>query len=285
MLATFANDLSLTLSSGGTNVQAQVETLSTRYKRAFDVAPEELKKVITRSMEQVTQYAVILNVKVRDSALCAGISRSSGKALPVQQNAGASAEIDASGAQLPSTAGDNSADPGMDRRMLLINSISEIATTLLGDFNLNNVLVMILETLYRGIGFSRVLMVVKDIKSRTMQARFGFGEGIDTIIPQFRYPLDNGNDIFIDAANTGREFVVLDTDAEEYHDRIPDWCRKLTSPRAVVLLPIVVNKAVISLIYADSVNAATRISIEEIKLFATLSKQAALAIQQKSARK
>jgi GAF domain-containing protein len=144
---------------------------------------------------------------------------------------------------------------------------------------------MILETLYRGVGFSRVLMVVKDVKTRSMVARFGFGEGIDEIVPKFRYSIDAASDVFVDASSTGREFVVLDTGAAEYEKRIPEWCRKLTAPKALVLLPIVVNKAVVSLIYADFNVPSNRISMEEIKLFATLTKQAALAIHQKSQRR
>jgi hypothetical protein len=236
-------------------------------------------------MERVAEYARILNINTRDSALCASISKTTGKPMP-STDAAASGNA-ASGDVVAATASseEESENAAMKRRMLLINSISEIATTVMGEYNLNNVLVMILETLYRGIGFSRVLMVVRDARTRSMQARFGFGEGVDALIPKFRYPLDGGSDIFLEAATTGREFVVLDTSAAEYQHRIPEWCRNLTAPRAVVLLPIVVNKAVISLIYADFTTASTRISVEEIKLFATLTKQAALAIHQKSQRR
>ena len=144
---------------------------------------------------------------------------------------------------------------------------------------------MILETLYRGIGFSRVVMLVRDARNRQMVARFGFGQDIDQMIPTFRYPLSAESDIFNDAVRHSREYVVLDVDAAEYQGRVPDWCRQLLKPRAVVLLPIVLNKACISLIYADSTESGARISAEELKLFATLTKQAALAIHQKSAKK
>ena len=283
--ATFSNELAEVISRAGPNVQSDIDSLASRYKRSVEVGKEDLKKVITGSMEKVSEYASILSIKTRDSALCAGITKATGKALPSvtvttagdpgsdkADNASESPEIE-------------TADEAMKRRMLLINSISEIASTLMDDYNLNNVLVMILETLYRGIGFSRVLMVVKDARTRTMQARFGFGEEIDSIIPKFRFALDGSPDILVESANSGREFVVLNTTAPEYLNRIPDWCKQLTAPRAMVLLPIVVNKAVLSLIYADCVTATSRISMEEIKLFATLTKQAALAIQQKSQRR
>ena len=284
-IAAFSNELAEVFARGGPNVTSSVDALTSRYKRSLKINAEELRKVVTVGMEKVTEYARILSINTRDSALCASISKTTGRPMPAP-NASAASEFEQTAGNAPSAmAADDSDDAAMKRRMLLINSISEIATTVMGEYNLNNVLVMILETLYRGIGFSRVLMVVKDAKTRTMQARFGFGEGVNDLIPKFRYALDGRPDIFVEAATTGREFVVVDTSATEYLERIPAWCRTLTAPRAVVLLPIVVNKAVISLIYADFATASTRISVEEIKLFATLTKQAALAIHQKSQRK
>ncbi|MFO1435390.1 MAG: HDOD domain-containing protein [Gammaproteobacteria bacterium] len=286
--AIFANELAETIATGGPAVQANLDALSARYKRNLDLSHDDLKKVVNEGMDKVIEYARVLNVNARDSALCAGISKVTNKPLQAIVAAASnnnSLETTLGGSAVAPAVADDSEDAAMKRRMLLINSISEIATTVMGEYNLNNVLVMILETLYRGVGFSRVLMVVKDAKTRTMQARFGFGEGIDEIVPKFRYSIDTASDVLVDAANTGREFVVLDTSAMEYEKRIPAWCRKLTSPRALVLLPIVVNKAVVSLIYADFVAPSNRITMEEIKLFATLTKQAALAIHQKSLRK
>ncbi len=284
-IAAFSNELAEVFARGGHDVAANLEALTSRYKRTLKINAEELKKVVTVGMERVTEYARILNINTRDSALCANISRTTGRPMPTTEAAASAAAPGADHTAAMASSAEESEDAAMKRRMLLINSISEIATTVMGEYNLNNVLVMILETLYRGIGFSRVLMVVKDARTRTMQARFGFGEGVDELIPKFHYPLVGGSDIFLEAATTGREFVVVDTSAPEYLHRIPAWCRSLTAPRAVVLLPIVVNKAVISLIYADFTTASTRISVEEIKLFATLTKQAALAIHQKSQRR
>ncbi|MCG3203332.1 MAG: Serine/threonine-protein kinase PknD [Gammaproteobacteria bacterium] len=283
-IAAFSNELAEVFARGGPDVAASVEALASRYRRTLKIDAEALRKVVTVGMERVTEYARILNISTRDSALCAGISKATGRPVPATDAAAATDATGGAGAEAAATA-EESGDAAMKRRMLLINSISEIATTVMGEYDLNNVLVMILETLYRGIGFSRVLMVVKDARSRCMQARFGFGEGVNELIPKFRYSLDGGSDIFLEAATTGREFVVVDTTAADYLHRIPSWCRSLTAPRAVVLLPIVVNKAVISLIYADFTAAGTRISVEEIKLFATLTKQAALAIHQKSQRR
>lgn len=283
-IAAFSNELAEVFARGGPNVAAGVEALTSRYKRTLKIDTEALRKIVTVGIERVTEYARILNINTRDSTLCLSIGKATGRPIPAMDAASAADAPGEAGIEAASTA-EESGDAAMKRRMLLINSISEIATTVMGEYDLNNVLVMILETLYRGIGFARVLMVVKDARTRCMQARFGFGEGVNDLIPKFRYSLDSGTDMFIEAATTGREFVVVDTTAAEYLHRIPAWCRNLTAPRALVLLPIVVNKAVISLIYADFTAAGIRISVEEIKLFATLTKQAALAIHQKSQRK
>ena len=294
-LASFSNEIAETVSKAAPDSQRELGALVNRYKRSLKLNDSEINNVVKDSFGKMEEYADILSLNVKTCPAYAAV-----KQRVAADERGVDADVDATGTATgtptgggvttdggaaSATAPPPTSEPSNDRRMLLINSIAEITTTLLGEFDLNNILVMILETLYRGIGFSRVVMLVRDARNRQMVARFGFGQDIDQMIPTFRYPLSAESDIFNDAVRHSREYVVLDVDAAEYQGRVPDWCRQLLKPRAVVLLPIVLNKACISLIYADSTESGARISAEELKLFATLTKQAALAIHQKSAKK
>ena len=58
---------------------------------------------------------------------------------------------------------------------ILMAVIQDISNTLLEDFKLNDVLRIILETMYRAKGFKRVILCVRDSRSQTMAGRFGFG--------------------------------------------------------------------------------------------------------------
>ena len=291
-IATFSNEVAEVAARGGDNLQRDLAEVTQRYKRVLNSSDDDIKKVIASSLEKVVDHAELLNINVRSSCLCTVIEQVTGRKPEAEPQPTPGISTPAAGeitegppANVAETGAGGAAASEADRRLLLINSIAEIATTLLDDYDLNAVLVMILETLYRGMGFAHVVMLIRDARNNLMQARFGFGPGIDAILPRFRFGISTDNDIFNEAARAGREFVVLNVDSDEYRTRVPQWCRQLTAPAAVVLLPILVNKACISLIYADSQDAKARISSEELKLFATLTKQAALAIQQKSARR
>lgn len=53
--------------------------------------------------------------------------------------------------------------------------IQDISNTLVEDFKLNDVLRIILETMYRAKGFKRVVLCVRDARSNTTLGRFASG--------------------------------------------------------------------------------------------------------------
>lgn len=150
-----------------------------------------------------------------------------------------------------------------------------------GDYQLNEVINMTMETIYRGMGFERVIFCLKDTQKNLMVARFGLGQDIDDIIPQFRYPITEGQDLFNLAVSRHRNFVIVDSSSEKYKGQVPLWCKNLTSPHSLIVFPVVVNKKFIGLLYADTQNVDTTYSVDVIKMFGDLRNQAALAIQQK----
>lgn len=60
---------------------------------------------------------------------------------------------------------------------MLSAGIQDISNSLVEDFRLNDVLRIILEAMYRAMGFKRVLLCVRDARSNAMCGRFGFGPG------------------------------------------------------------------------------------------------------------
>lgn len=167
-----------------------------------------------------------------------------------------------------------------ERQDILMHGISEITDAMLDDYNLNDVLTMVLETIYRGMGFTRVLFCINDQKNKMVIGRFGFGKNIDEIIPKFRCKFDN-DDIFSQTVRSKKEIIVQDTNSADHRHQVPQWLRELTMPCSVVTYPLVIKKRCIGLIYADNDNRSTQISIEILKFFKMLRNQAALAIQQK----
>ena len=64
-------------------------------------------------------------------------------------------------------------------QQMLSAGIRDVTEALTSEFALNDILQMVLETMYRGMGFSRTMIFIRDPKLGAMRARFGFGEEID----------------------------------------------------------------------------------------------------------
>lgn len=176
------------------------------------------------------------------------------------------------------------ADPAINRKALLTAGIQDITASLVGEFQLNDILRIILETMYRGVGFTRVLLCVRDPSTNSLRGRFGFGSQVDEILKRgFAVPIGGSRDVFQAAIANGADILIDDVDAETIRAHVPDWFRKLVPARSFALFPIVINKKPIGLLYGDA-NAAGRLQIppDELALLKTLRNQAVLAIKQHS---
>lgn len=169
-----------------------------------------------------------------------------------------------------------------DSAATLAAGIQDITNTLVGDYNLNDVLRIILETMYRGMGFSQVLLCTHDVRQNRLQARFGFGVGIDGLLKHFRVPLGQTQDVFQIALDKNVDLFIADTRAENIANRIPQWYREKVNARTFLVLPIVIKSKVIGMFYADR-DQANELTIEpqHLRLLKTLRNQAVLAIRQK----
>lgn len=167
---------------------------------------------------------------------------------------------------------------------ILSAGIQDITNTLVGTYELNDLLRIILETMYRGMGFTRVLLCIRDPAANALRGRFGFGEGIDHILKRgFAVSLTPSRDAFYAAISQGADVYIEDVNADKIRDHIPDWYRKLIPARSLVLFPIVINKKPVGLFYADCDEARTNhFEAGELNLLKTLRNQAVLAIKQHS---
>jgi len=175
------------------------------------------------------------------------------------------------------------AEPGR-RQAALAAGVQDITNTLVGEHTLNDVLRIILETMYRAIGFDRVLLFTLDARQQSLRCRFGFGTDAEQIVHKaVSIPLDGVRDLFYAAAVMGADLCIQDVESDKVKPHVPAWYRTSIGARGMVLLPIVDRKRTVGLIYADSNSPATlHFSSEELGLLKTLRNQAVLALRQYS---
>ncbi len=282
-LAVCCNEIAAIAGKEGEMNISDLDDITERYKDTFKLGTEKLKKLVEESVPDLNDYADILQVNVRSSKFYQNLKPQE-EEPEIEDNTASGSDATTKEQQQTETtetpATVHKADP-----MMLINAMTEISSTMLGDYQLNDIINMIMETIFRGMGFQRVIFCLRDVKNKIMLARFGLGNDVDNILPNFRYPVDGGKDLFNLIISKHRDFVIIDADSKKYQGQVPEWCKTLLNPHSMIVFPVIVNKVCIGLLYADTQDANTTFSVDTIKIFGSLRNQAALAIQQKRGKK
>jgi HD-like signal output (HDOD) protein len=281
--ANLANDLyAIALRGSPADKDAALLALTQRYGAAIKLDPKDLVEALRQGLKEVAERSAALNLASAHSAALNAVRAWAGQ--PVNAPEAVAPEdtatrliqhVDAL-AVVESKEGGAPANP----QQVLSAGIRDITETLTSDFSLNDVLHMALETMYRGMGFSRTMIFIRDPRAGSMRARFGFGAGIEKLIPQCVFPLAFEPDVFHVALDKGLDIVIENTLAENVAQRIPLWHRQLLNARSFLLLPVVLKNQPAGLLYADSDRPeGIKINSEQLDLLRTLRTQVVLAFR------
>jgi HD-like signal output (HDOD) protein len=127
--------------------------------------------------------------------------------------------------------------------------IRDITETLMGAFDINEFYVNLLEALYRGIGFDRVILAIISVHSNKMSlvGRFGLGEIDPEGIKKFEHVLTSGTFAIPNALKNCKDMMI----AANKEEAFPDDLQYLVKDRTVYLFPICIDTKGIGLIYLD----------------------------------
>jgi transcriptional regulator with GAF, ATPase, and Fis domain len=251
--------------------------------------------IIEQSLKELAERSSTLDLPTANSATLKAIRAWTGATSPDPDNA---ADIDASPPETSSpdvspapdpltqqvdaidAAEDGETNSADSAQRVLSAGIRDVTEALTSDSSLNDVLHMVLETMYRGMGFTRTMIFIRDAKMSTMRARFGFGADIERVIPQCSFPLAFAPDAFHVSIEKGADIVIENAHAENIQQRIPDWHRRAIRAKSFILLPVMLKGHAIGLLYADSDRAeGIKIDGEQLGLLRTLRSQVALAFK------
>jgi HD-like signal output (HDOD) protein len=277
--ANLANDLYATaLRTTPANKAAALQALSKRYSAAIQLKPDDLMAVIEQGLKDVGERSATLDLPAAHSPILKTIrSWAGGVAAPAVEDTPTDPLMEEIGA-LDAQEEEAAAKP--NAQQMLSAGIRDVTEALTSEFALNDILQMVLETMYRGMGFSRTMIFIRDPKLNAMRARFGFGADIDRIIAQCSFPLAFSPDAFHVSLEKGVDIVIENTQAPNIAQRIPDWHRRVINAKSFLLLPVMLKTHAIGLLYADSELAdGIKIDAEQLGLLRTLRGQVVLAFK------
>ncbi|GAB6042348.1 protein kinase domain-containing protein [Endothiovibrio diazotrophicus] len=273
-LTNFSNELVRLAATGDPAEKSRATAaLAERYEKGMGLKGEQITALLDAAVENLQQFTDILNIDAAKSPFVKRVSN---------WNKPAAAAAEAVVEETPEAAARRVAEEerasAEDLQMALLNGIQEITNALLGNYSVNEIMMMILETMYRGLGLSRVLVCIADGKRANLNARFGFGKEIDTVISEFKVPIKPAADLFGQAVAEERDLVVDNVGETE---GLPEWHRQRISATSLAVYPIIINKIPVGLFYGD-LEGGAKFTPTHLNYMKTLRNQAVLAIRQKA---
>lgn len=294
LVAGFSNELcGMIAEAAPEDRQKVIRAAADRFGASMQMGEKQLQAAIETSSVELAQAAAMLHINLKQSAFARQLGAFGPKTIggggetrpdEMETMVGTILGETVIGARQSEGAwdeGEAGVEVPEDAQSVLTAGIQDISNTLVGEFQLNDVLRITLETMYRAMGFKRVLLCLRDARMEEMTGRFGFGPDTSEVARRFRFPLSYTPDVFHLATSKAADIIIADIDDPRIASRVPTWYRELMTSQTFVLFPLNIKEKPVALIYCDKDRAGTiAIPEKELSLLKTLRNQALLAIKQ-----
>jgi serine/threonine protein kinase len=275
-------------------VQGKAAQVGQRYARSIGMDAKEMETATLRARDKLTELARAMDFKVApDSPAARLLQATPGAAAPrtvtLHEPLSSDDFHDSVGsyelhATQPVTSEQMAALAQASQRAaeMLTAGIQDITNAMVEDFKLSDILRMILETMYRAMGFRQIVFCMRDTKLDALTGRFGLGAGVERIVKSFRIPLHpQKSDLFSAVCSKGADTMISDAGEARVAERLPDWYRQGVNAPTFLLLPLTIKGAPVGLIYADKGEPGElQLGEKELALLRTLRNQAVMAFKQ-----
>ena len=285
-LSGFSNALIDATTASNGNGGKELEEVRARFEDNFPMNGKQLGKLLAKTRERVEQLSDVLNMNLEQSRLMRclkGQGEPAGEPGPGDlrgSEAPSQNFMDTSELEVSSAYGGRGDDH--DQQGVLINGIQDITNTILGDYNLSDVLTMIMETMYRGLQVESVLLCIREGARPAMSARMGFGKDLDEISETFRFSIERkARDVFGLAVSQGKDIHISDSGDPRIRKRVPEWYYRFVGDPAFALFPIIVDRKPFGMFFLGRSQVGSIFDEKSLNYLRTLRNQAVLAVKQK----
>lgn len=290
--AIVANEISdVMLHAKPKEFDGQLAALTKRYAKTLGLSANSIQGATGVARAKLIEMAAAMEINVTPGSAAAKLLKLPDEKVGVEEHHQAALRPDTlapmalQATQAVRPAADTAAPPDTQHvAQTLAAGIQDITNSMVEDFKLSDVLRMILETMYRAMGFHRVIFCMRDPKTDTLTGRFGLGQGVDGVVKAFRIPLAGaGPDLFSVVCLKGSDTMISDASQAHIANHLPPWYRESLNAPTFLLLPLVIKGRPFGLIYADKTDKGGLVLDEkELSLLRTLRNQAVMAFKHSS---
>jgi len=138
----------------------------------------------------------------------------------------------------------------VDSKERLAAGVQETINALADGMNFGNALNLVLETMYGGMGFNRVVAFLREGDS--FRGKVGFGDMMPAALQHLSFPTAYATDVFHLSLAHNADVFIEDAAAPRSASSMPSWFREaLPDVRAFVMLPMSFNGHSVGMLYGD----------------------------------
>lgn len=194
-----------------------------KFRGVFQLPEKKTKELIESAFTKIIKHSATLNIDINKSVLLNKV-----KNIIANEKSKANKKVIFDG----------------------INKINEMLQG--ADYTYHMVLADIIDVMYDGFKYDRVLICIKDIETEEFVCRYGKGEDFLDLLGSFRFKMDGSKCLFNLALERQRDIIITDLKNSSYHDKIPLWFEKIITTNIFVLYPIVIKGVPAGFFYADT---------------------------------
>jgi len=163
---------------------------------------------------------------------------------------------------------------------LLIGAQDVAILTATKQYKINELILTILEILYKSLGFSLASMILKDIKTNQYRVCYSFGKNSIELQRSFIFSDAASSDIFSLSINKNVDLTISDSKDIKMRNMLPNWHSQLfPDTRSFVILPLVIENKPLGLFYLDRQQEAPEgFSSDEMRVIKALKKHLLTAL-------
>lgn len=293
MVAEFSKEAMQLMIDKGLDNKAAFNALLERYDQVLTFDHKKFKQLAGNAVDEFSEVAKVLTADIPE----AFVRKISGRGGDGEQNAtkerAKSSEILSDGlaetqlltsetvetSEERANAANNRQTPE-DTETLLMDGLQEVTGLLMEEHSVSEIFNVVLETMYRSMGFQRVVLVLLNRKTNEMAGRIGFGDDAEEFVKEFRFSAKYSVDVFHGALKNAVDVYIANTKEGKIQADIPAWYKKISSAGCFLLFPLVVNKRALGLIYADhAMPNGLDIDKKKLNLLKSLRNQIVLAVR------
>lgn len=288
-LGRMATEVADAMLADGGHAAPRIEAIAEGYGRALGIKPEQVQAASQAAQERLSQLAQAMQIRLGSKARARRLLATPAPAADadtLDQHTLRATDVAPLDEAHDKTLAQGPARDAAQVAEMLAQGVQDITQHMVGEsFKLNEVLRMVLETMFRALGFRRIVFCLRDPKTNMLTGRFGLGDRAAEVAAAIQVPLrlmpGAPPDLFAAVCAKGADTLIADATQPAIAGRLPPWFVQKVKAPSFLLLPLMLKGAPFALIYADQAQpGGIQLGEKELALLRTLRNQGVMAFRQ-----